>query len=154
MSSGKYLLGCDWAAGLLAACLAACAGCGTGRATVEGTVTLDGQPIESGSIVFEPADGAGPTAGGQIENGKYRLAEEGWVMPGKKIVRIIAIRATGRKLDASMPGAEGEGGPSAPAQLVDELACYIPAIYNEKSTLTCEVVAGKANQHNFELKSE
>ena len=65
-----------------------------------------------------------------------------------------AIRATGRKLDASMPGAEGEGGPSAPAQLVDELACYIPAIYNEKSTLTCEVVAGKANQHNFELKSE
>jgi hypothetical protein len=61
MNSGMYLLGCYWAAGLLAACLA-CAGCGTGRATVEGTVSLDGQPIESGSIVFEPADGAGPTA--------------------------------------------------------------------------------------------
>ena len=37
---------------------------------------------------------------------------------------------------------------------VDELESYIPAIYNEKSTLTCEIAAGTANQHNFDLKPQ
>ena len=154
MNFGKLRLGCYCAAGVLLVCLAACLGCGTGLATVEGTVTFDGKPVESGSIVFEPADGAGPSAGGQIQNGKYKLAGEAGVMPGKKVVRITAIRSTGRQVDAGMPGATGAGGPSSPGGKVDELESYIPAIYNEKSTLTCEIAAGTANQHNFDLKPQ
>lgn len=49
------------------------AGCGGGRANVEGQVTFDGQPVEQGTIVFEPVDGKGAAAGGTIQNGKYRL---------------------------------------------------------------------------------
>ena len=154
MNSGKHLLLRYCAMGLVVVWLGTCIGCDTGSATaeVEGTVTFDDQPVD-GSIVLEPADGAGPSAGGTIEQGKYRLSGEGGVVPGKKTVRITAVRKTGRKHDASMPGATGKG-PSGGETLVDEMEQYIPAIYNEKSTLTCEVVAGKTNQHNFELKSE
>jgi hypothetical protein len=132
--------------GLVLVWLAACVGCGRGLATVEGTVTFDGQPVDKGTIVFEPADGAGPTAGGTIENGEYQLAEEAGVMPGEKTVRITAVRKTGRQIE--------EGPPAPPGKMVDEMESYIPDIYNQKSTLTCEVVAGQVNRHNFDLKSK
>lgn len=128
----------------LSMCLLGWQGCtrGRGLVTVEGTVTFDGQPIEKGSIVFEPADRKGPTAGGSIENGKYQLANS--VMPGKKIVRIIGVRKTGRQIE--------EGPPSPPGTMVDEIESFIPEVYNAKSTLTCEVTPGKANTLNFDLK--
>jgi len=154
MNFGKHLLLRCCAMGLVVVWLGTCIGCdtGVGTAEVEGTVTFDDQPVD-GSIVLEPADGKGPSAGGKIEQGKYRLSGEGGVMPGKKTVRITAVRKTGRQTDASMPGATGAG-PTGGATMVDEMEQYIPPIYNEKSTLTCEVVAGKTNQHDFELKSQ
>ena len=135
-----------WGAmGLVVALLGMCAGCGSKLATVQGNVTFDGKPVEQGSIVFEPADGAGPVAGGTIEKGTYRLAGEGGVVPGKKLVRIIAVRPTGRKIEA--------GPPTPPGTMVDELRPYIPAIYNQQSTLTIEVPAGQVTR-NFELVSQ
>ena len=60
------------AAGFL--CLAFAGGCGgQPKAQVSGLVTLDGVPIENGTIQFYPVGGSGQTAGGGIENGKYRL---------------------------------------------------------------------------------
>ncbi len=147
MNSGKHLVRRYCARGLVVVWLGTCVGCGSGLVNVKGTVTLDDQPVDNGVIVFEPVDRAGPTDGGKLEQGKYRLTGEASVMPGKKIVRITAMRKTGRKHDASMPG-------SARRVWVDELEQYIPAVYNDDSTLTCEVVAGKANEHNFELKSQ
>ena len=126
--------------------LAACVGCGSGLVAVEGNVTFDGQPVEQGTIAFEPADGNGPTAGGQISGGKYSLSGDTGVSPGKKTVRITAVRKTGRRIAA---------GPPEPAdKMVDEIERYIPRDYNTNSTLTCEVVAGEKNEHNFELKSQ
>ena len=148
MNSGKHLLRRYCERGLVVVWLGICVGCDSGLVHVEGTVTLNDQPVDNGVIVFEPADGAGPTDGGKLEQGKYRLTGEAGVMPGKKkIVRITATRKTGRKHDASMRGA-------AQRAWVDELEQYIPAVYNDDSTLTCEVVAGKVNEHNFELKSQ
>ncbi len=58
---------------LCAVWLCALAGCGERPAAeVTGTVTLDGEPIEMGTIVFAPAGGGSPV-GGQIRNGRYRL---------------------------------------------------------------------------------
>lgn len=155
MNRGIRLFGRYRVAGAMAVCLVACIGCGEQLATVEGTVTFDGEPVESGSITFEPADGDGPTDGGKIENGQYKLAGEAGVEPGEKVVRIVASRKTGRQVDAGMgmPGAKGEGGPSSSANMVDEYESYIPAKYNEKSELTREIVAGK-NTHDFELQSQ
>lgn len=120
-------------------------GCsGSHLATVQGKVTLDGTPLDQGSIVFEPADRKGPVAGGTIQNGKYLLAGESAAVPGKKIVRINASRTTGRKIEA---------GPPAPAgTMVDEVV-YVPESYNEKSTLTVQLDAGDSS-HDFALRSK
>lgn len=60
---------------------------------VSGTVTYDGKPIESGTIVFDPVDGEGPSAMGDIKNGTI-TAE---VSAGDKIVRVSAVRTLDKK---------------------------------------------------------
>ncbi len=137
---------CRWCAvGLMIAWCGILVGCsGSNLATVRGNVTLDGTPVEQGSIAFEPADGAGPVAGGTIQNGKYLLAGESAALPGKKIVRINASRATGRKVEA---------GPPAPAGTKVDEVVYVPELYNEKSTLSVQLEAGESS-HDFKLRSK
>ena len=119
-----------------------CLGCrDTGLATVEGLVTFDGEPVEEGSIVFEPADGAGAAVGGGIVNGQYRLAGENGVPFGKKIVRISATRKTGQQVEP-MPG----------VPLVDEVEQFIPPRYNQNTELTVDISAGDLIQ-DFPLSS-
>lgn len=126
--------------------LLVCAGCGGGLVAVEGNVTFDGTPVETGTIAFEPADGQGATAGGSIEGGRYVLSGDSAVAPGKKVVRIRATRKTGRKVES--------GPPSPPGTMVEETESYIPAKYNTQSTLSREVTAGGTNKHDFPLKSQ
>ena len=67
------------------------AGCGPrppATGTAAGRVTYDGLPVGNGTIAFLPEDGAGPTAGGIIESGTYRVER---LHPGPKIVRIEAF---------------------------------------------------------------
>jgi hypothetical protein len=53
--------------------LAVFAGCGGPDATVQGSVTIDGQLARRGTVVFHPVDG-GPAAYGSIaDNGSYAL---------------------------------------------------------------------------------
>lgn len=113
-------------------------GCGTKLTSVEGNITWDGKPVESGAISFAPADGAGPAIGGEVKDGKYQLVGERGATPGKKTVTITAVRKTGKKIAA--------GPPEPPGTMVDELD-------RVSRTEACEIVEGKANQHNFELKS-
>ena len=148
MNIGSVGFGRWCAIGLFVIGIGICAGCGGsgGRVGVAGNVTLDGKPIEDGSIVFESADRSGPSAGGKIQQGAYSLADDSGVMPGKKTVRIFAMRKTGKQVAGGVA--------SDMSQMVDEIEQYVPAIYNEKSTLTCEVVAGDDNRHDFELESQ
>ena len=51
-------------------------GCGgsSNTAAVDGTVTVGGVPVESGSITFNPIEGtSGHSAGGVIESGRYSI---------------------------------------------------------------------------------
>ena len=147
--SGQRLALLSIATALLLFCL----GCGGAHVTIEGAATFDGQPIESGSIVFEPADGKGASTGGKIADGRYSVnseegisvnSEEG-IARGKKIVRITGVRKTGRQIEA--------GPPAPPGTMVDEIQKYIPASYNTQSTLTCEIAAG-SNEVDFHLQPE
>lgn len=63
-------------------------GCGSTTAHVSGNVTIDGQPLENGVIVFVAADdeGQGQPARADIQGGKYELK----VTVGKKKVQISA----------------------------------------------------------------
>lgn len=121
-------------------------GCGGGKVPVRGTITFDGEPVEHGSIALKPADGQGPGTGGEIKAGKYDLSGEAAATPGKKIVRIRAFRKTGRRIEV--------GSPAPPGTMVDEIKQFIPASYNENSTLTVEVRPGKVNEIPLELKSQ
>jgi hypothetical protein len=117
------------------------AGCGGGPAVgeVSGTVTYDGQTVETGSIAFHPADGNGPSAGGAITNGKYTVAN---VPVGTAKVRISGTRVKEKRrmFDA----------PEAP--VVDISDEYLPGKYsNDKTTeLRYDVQAGSQTK-NFEL---
>jgi hypothetical protein len=84
------------APGVLALLLPLLAGCG-GGATVSGTVTYEGAPVDEGFITFYPADDRGPTRGAEIVEGRYHLTG---LAPGRKRV-LIATRPRGRKVPAA-----------------------------------------------------
>jgi len=74
------------AASAVLPCLAA--GCGN-PTVVNGNVTYEGKAVDDGSIVFLPENGGGPTCGGPIAAGQYRVA---CPTPGKKIVQIVGVK--------------------------------------------------------------
>lgn len=116
-----------------------CGSSGPQRASVSGTVLLDGQPFEEGSINFIPLDGAGPTAGAPISNGEYRIERNVGVMVGKNKVEVRGNRKTGKQV-------------SRMGSLVDELVEAVPPEYNTSSTLVRDVVPGH-NALDFEVPS-
>jgi hypothetical protein len=117
-------------------------GCGGSDATVgrvEGLVRLDGQPMTSGKVLFQPPAGRGSTAAIQPD-GTFDLGAEGAVI-GLHKVAIVAFepgKATG----------QSPGGPRAP------LKALVPERYLAAGTsgLTCEVKPGD-NHAEFELTS-
>jgi hypothetical protein len=117
-------------------------GCNGGKMALKGEVTFNGQPVPEGSISFEPADGHGAVTGGMISAGRYDFQAEAGTQPGQKIVRITAVRKTGRKIPI------GEGSNA----LTDEIVPYIPSAYNSQSSLRVQVTAGEVNSHDFHLK--
>jgi hypothetical protein len=129
--------------------VALCLGCGKGdglnRASVEGKVSLDGAPVEQGSITFVPASGTkGPTAGGMVEKGRYSISAAKGPVVGQYSVEIHAPRKSGKKVQA----------PMAPAgTMTDATVDAAPAQYNSKSTLKKEVKAGR-NEIDFDMNSD
>lgn len=134
----------------LIALLVAITGCGgSGRIVVEGTVTLNGEPLQSGAISLIPISGQGVPAGTEISNGAYRIQAQG-LLPGEYKVTINAFRGTGKKTW------DGMGDSSAPAsqkRYVEEMEQYIPAKYNNTTELKATIVAGKTNTFNFDLQA-
>ena len=124
--------------------LVGCSGGGPDdRGEVRGTVSLDGQPIEKGSIVFEPTDGnSGPMSGATIQNGAYHVPAKKGPAVGANRIEIRATKKTGRKVPARPPLTGEE----------DEIVQFIPARYNEESTLIEEINPGE-NVIDFDLDS-
>jgi hypothetical protein len=69
-------------------------GCGKGKGTVSGTVTLDGQPLPAGNITFIPSKGQG--AGGTIQDGKYSVAD----VPAGKVAVTVETETLKKQMDA------------------------------------------------------
>ncbi len=116
-------------------------GCGPGgldKHTVTGTVTFDGEPVGEGDIIFTADDGSGVTDAGKIANGKYSLE----TTPGKKSVRIMAMREVPGQFDESNPG-----------EKVPVKEMYIPDKYSGVTELKADVTAGGDNVFDFPLTS-
>jgi hypothetical protein len=136
----------SWLLSLASIAMMLLSGCGDGKVVVRGMVTVDGQPIDEGSISLEPSDGQGPTTGGLIKAGKYELAGSAAVEPGKKIVRIVGLRQTGKMVPAGPPAPKGT--------LIPQMIQCVPSHYNDQSRLQVDVTPGKANKHDFQLDSK
>lgn len=129
------------AAGLFLA-LTAPAGCGGGAASVEGTVSFNGEPVDDGGINFVPADGKGTKAGAEIKGGKYTVPSERGPAPGKYKVEVYWNKKTGKTVtDAADTGAK-----------TSETKQVIPEQFNAKTTLTADLKGGDNPGVNFELK--
>lgn len=114
-------------------------GCGSSKPIMEGTVTLDGTPIEKGTIVLMPAGGKGQPAGGGIEAGRYSFP----ATPGTLQVIIKANRKDGKMPDPMSPGS---------GAMIDRYVNYVPERYNEKTELTVTIKPG-TNKQDFQLES-
>jgi hypothetical protein len=140
-------------AAFAAALTLALCGCGGGatdslpREAVYGTVTLDGKPLERGSISFDP-DSQGQadpvSVGRPIIGGSYSIPKAEGPTPGKYRVSIYDAGA-----DSGLAPGEAPGAPAKKTK-----ASTVPAKYNANTTLSAEIKAGTANNYDFTLTSK
>ena len=116
------------------------AGCGgPTQPAVRGTVTLDGQPVENGGILFESAGGKAAAA---VQGGRYEVPSYRNLSPGTYRVEVNWAKPTGKKIPSSDPG-----------MMMDETREAVPEKYNAKSTLTADVGPGE-NVKDFALTTK
>lgn len=103
---------------------------------VSGTVSVDGQPVENGSISFISVDGMSPTAGGTIVDGKY--TSEAPLSEARVEIRVPKIVGKKKLYDT----------PDSPVQ--DIMTELLPRKYNEETELRFTAERGN-NEKNWEL---
>lgn len=125
-------------AGLLV--ISGCAG-GDDRVAVEGTVTVDGQPIGMGSLALIPLEEKARVSGDAIANGKFSIPPQRGPTPGKEYrVEVHWGKPTGRKI---------REGP----RIDEEYAEGLPDKYHKASTLKAKFTPG-ANRLDLDLQSK
>jgi len=117
-------------------------GCGRGasgaRCAVEGTVTLNGNPVDGGKILLLPADAGSVKAHGDIVDGKFSLDTTNGPNAGKYRIEIVWYKKTGKKVTND-------------ASVIDETLQVVPANYSAASMTYIEVKPEK-NTHAFDMK--
>lgn len=111
-------------------------GCGPPATTVNGTVTLDGEPLPAAAIMFYPAAGDGPTSHAFSDaTGRFSAT----IFPKKTSVTVSLYKPTGEVRDGE-PVAEQ----AVPARYVDR----------ETTILLIEPVEGKNTVCDFTLTTK
>ncbi len=127
------------------ACVASFVGCkkSDGLNELSGTVTLDGQPLESGHIDIGPMAGQPGTAtGGEIVNGAFKIrASAGDMVVSIRSQQTITITEDEQTADEKAHG------------VFERYEEIIPSRYNQQSELKCTVNPGK-NTVAFDLVSD
>jgi hypothetical protein len=118
------------------------------RQVVSGTVDFEGQPLQKGTIQFQPASQVdGTLAVGTITDGRFEIPAVAGPSPGRDGVAIYN--------DDELPPAPAAGEmPGPPAAPKKKAAVPIPSRYNAKTELTAEVKAGGPNVFTFNLKKQ
>ena len=113
------------------------------HAEVTGTVTLNGSPLDGGSIRFSSLDaGKKYSSGAMIQNGQYQVPQSHGLPPGRYHVEISAPDANSRPVMVSAT----PGGPAIPVA-----PNRIPPEYNRDSKQTVEVTADGDNHFEFAI---
>lgn len=115
------------------------------RLAVEGKVTLNGKPLEFGSILFVPkGDNPGPKAGGIIHHGSYQILPAEGPVAGELRVKIYSPRfAPDTKLPEDLNQLK---------QLAAHAGELLPAEYNATTQLTVIAKKDEPNRFDFDLE--
>ncbi len=132
----------SWSLLIALVAILGCNGSDSGRASISGKVTFDGEPVKMGQISFEP-QGQGRIGIAQIIDGAYQMPPQQGPTPGKYTVRITADRPTGKPAQTPPPAT---GRPTG-----ESYEQYIPAKYNERSELSVDIGAESNAIHDFAL---
>jgi len=130
-------------------------GCGgatnpLGRQAVSGEVTLDGKPVPTGTIRFEPFDAKGKVtaSGAMINAGRYSLSQTDGLPPGKYTVSISSHGGPAKPLptdpNEAMNAAAKEEVPTE----------TIPERYNASTELVIEITKESKGPVDFKLVTE
>jgi hypothetical protein len=122
------------------------AGCGprSDRLAISGEVTLNGVPLDAGSIRFSSVPGEKLYAtGAMVKDGDYRIPQAKGLPPGRYRVEINSPDLKAIPVATRPAPGEPLGPPTAPER--------IPPEYNTNSTQTVEVTAGEDNQFKFDI---
>jgi hypothetical protein len=123
---------------LLAVALMTSTGCsGPVRRAVAGGVTLEGQPLDEAVIVFVPLDVATGKTGAMVVAGRYEIAKDVGLPPGRYRVEIT----DDPPIDQSMRSDQAR--PRFRRQL--------PIAYSVTSPLTVDVTADGPTEFDFQL---
>jgi hypothetical protein len=88
---------------LVILCLVVTASCGSAEREVRGTVTVDGAPLETGTIHFQPnQNGEVEGSGAAVNGGQFKLAEN--LLPGSYKVAVEGFKKTGRVVNDPQRG--------------------------------------------------
>ncbi len=135
-------------------------GCGPsnslGRRAISGSVSLDGVPLDQGSIEFAPqGNREGVGTGAMLLNGQYSTSTLKGLPPGKYVVRISSAEPHEKNSSkrANGPPGRGTSGPAGPAgfDMTGIKRNRIPARYNAESQLFVEVTEEGENKFDFKL---
>lgn len=134
---------------ILTLALLSVGGCGSDprgeRVAVNGSVTLDGEPLSSARIVFVSADGKQTLKStGLIQNGQFSIPETSGPLAGRMRVE---IHADTMDLEEFMQTQTKSRRPSF-------VAVRIPKKYNVDSTLFADVKQDGPNSFQFALSNK
>ncbi|HEY4234694.1 MAG TPA: hypothetical protein VGM76_14770 [Lacipirellulaceae bacterium] len=110
-------------------------------------VTLDGQPLDQGSIRFSSSSGTKiVVTGATIQNGVLEIPREKGLPPGTYRVEVYSA-------DTKAPPVAYRGAPGEP-KMPPTAPERIPAEYNVNSQRIVEVAADKDNVFEFDIVSK
>jgi hypothetical protein len=124
-----------------------CAGSdGLNRQPVTGSVTLDGTPLDKGTIRFMPTTTEATTETSTTSSGgKYTFGKDSGPVPGEYKVSISAVDDPNiQAKDGMVPGEY------RPPTNKDK----VPAKFNSNTTLTAKVQSGQSSPIDFTLTSK
>ena len=116
------------------------------REAVAGKVTMDGQALPKGNIVFSPMGDGQSSATGQIENGEFAIPRERGLVPGDYKVSISHTDQPEGHVKIEVK----KRGQKAPAGFKE----LIPAKYNAKTDLKATIPKGGKSDLEFPLQSK
>jgi hypothetical protein len=123
---------------LVLVCVAGCSGLSS-QGTINGTVTLDGQPLTEGVVRFVPVDGKSQTATENIKDGKFSAT----VPLGEMRVEFSAPKV----------GKPHKVYDTPDSPVVEDVGELIPARFNVRSEFKIAVKKGSQDE-TFALQSK